>query len=91
MSKLNDLPFGKDDDGWDVGDTGQVGISLFGNAIQVWSAFQQRNDDVTIAEAAVAFRCTPQMVRAAVDAHPWMFVAGPDDDFSKQTIEHDGE
>ena len=32
-----------------------------------------------------------EMVRQAVEWHPWMLLSGPADDATKQTIEHDGE
>jgi hypothetical protein len=87
---IADLPFGSDPDSWNIEDSGNVGIQLFGNAVQVWTVMQNRSG-VTVAEAAAAFNCTPRMVRAAVDEHAWMDACGPDDDFTKQTIEHEGE
>lgn len=72
---------------WDQ-DTGKPGIALFGNAIQVWSILNGRK---SVADAAVAFNCSPQMVAAAVKHHYWMLLVGRGDDFSKVFIEHDGE
>ncbi len=63
---------------------GEPGVSLFGIAIQVWAIAQDRGG-VTINEAALAFNVRPDLIRQAVEDHPWMFV-GRDD-----VIEHEGE
>ena len=76
--------FGNEDNGWDIDDTGEVGVGLFAWAVQVWALCQDRAG-VTVAEAALAFNATPECVRAAVAWHPFMFL-GPAD-----SIEHDGE
>lgn len=87
MSKF----FGHDDDAWDH-DTGKPGIQLFGNAVQVWSILNANaGRPSTVAAAAEAFAIAPQMVLEAVAAHYWMYLEGPDDDFTKMTIEHEGE
>ena len=88
-TRWQDEPFGNEDDGWDVEDTGRVGISLFGKAVQVWAVYN--GDKVTVADAAKAFCTTSIKVRQAIEDHPWMFVSGPDRDPSKQFIEHEGE
>lgn len=75
-------------DEWDT-NTGRPGISLVANAIQFW-AIQQKKPP-TVREAALTFNCDDQMIRQAVEFHYWMFVTGPDDDPSKQIIEHEGE
>lgn len=62
---------------------GNICESEFANALSVWLAAQER-DGVTVAEAALAFNATPEVIRQAVDLHPWMFLAG-------DVIEHDGE
>lgn len=77
------------EDGWDQ-ETGKPGVGLFGNAVQVWS-ITQNHTPVTVAEAAAAFNVAPSMIVAAVKAHPWMFLEGQEGDFSKMTIEHEGE
>ena len=64
-------------------DTGNPGAMLFGDAIQVWSIAQQRRP-VTVDDAAAAFCVAPDLVREAIDWHPWMFVGGDN------TIEHEG-
>ncbi len=87
--KWRDLPFHGDDNEWNQ-ETGQIGILRFADAIATWSIFQNR-ERVTVAEAAVAFNCTPRMVREACNGNCWMTVSGPDDDFTKQIIEHEGE
>lgn len=87
---LHDLPFNPEDDyHWDP-ESGRPGIMQFASAVQIWSIWQPRSH-VTVAEAAAAFNCTGRMVRAAIEEHPWMFANGPDDDFTKQIIEHEGE
>lgn len=78
--------------GWDQ-DTQRPGISLFGNAVQTWAVMQDRSK-VTVAEAALAFNVAPRRIIEAVEQHYWMFIDGPVDygtDFSKLTIEHEGE
>lgn len=70
-------------------ETGQPGIFLFANALQVWAIRQDHL--VSVAEAAVAFRCPPLAIMEAVDRHAWMFLSGPDDDYSRLLIEHEGE
>jgi hypothetical protein len=77
------------DHGWDHG-TGAPTLTLMGHAIQVWSLLQQR-EVTTVAEAAIAFNVPAATIRAAVQEHMWMFLSGPDDEPSKQTIEHEGE
>lgn len=51
----------------------------------------QNREWVTVAEVAAAFNVPAARVHEAVEDHDWMFLAGPDDEPSKQTIEHDGE
>jgi len=63
-------------------ETGQPGIGLFANAVQVWSTAQGRA--VTVDEAALTFNVRPELIRQAVEWHPWMLLAG-------DVIEHDGE
>lgn len=63
---------------------GEPGISLFSNAIQVWAIAQDRGG-LTINEAALAFNVRPDLIRQAVEDHPWMFVGSGD------VIEHEGE
>lgn len=71
-----------DDLGWDH-DTGAPGLTLFSNALQVWCAMQDRTD-VTVDEAAVAFKVTPRQIKQAVNAHYWMYLEG-------DVIMHEGE
>jgi hypothetical protein len=59
------------------------GIALFRNAIQVWSLAQ--DDETTIERAAAVFNVKPDLVRQAVNAHDWMYVAAGD------LIEHERE
>ena len=67
--------------GWNH-DTGQPGIALFGNAVQVWAVAQNR--PVTVDEAALTFNVAPELIRQAVEEHGWMYLRG-------DRIEHDGE
>lgn len=69
-------------EGFDL-ETGDVRISHFANAVQVWALAQAR-DVVTVDEAAAAFNVTPEIIREAVDHHGYMFLDG-------DNIEHDGD
>lgn len=62
----------------------------FMTALQVWSFMRPSDTQATIREAADEFDVTDDVVRMAVDEHPWMFLGGPDDDPTKQYIDHDG-
>lgn len=81
------------EDGYDA-DQGKPGIGYVARAIQFWSI---QNYDAetftfpTVRETAEAFKMTDADVRAAIKWHPWMLLSGPDDDPTKQTIEHEGE
>lgn len=75
--------------GWDR-DTGNPGIMLFANAVQVWAVMQDKRP-ITVGDAAAAFNAETRRVAEAVREHPWMFLEGPDDDPARQTIEHEGE
>ena len=83
--------FGPEDDAWDQ-ETGKPGIALFGSAVQVWAFLnEEAGKSPTVAMAAKAFSVPPQMIMDAIEEHYWMFVTGPDDDFTKMRIEHEGE
>lgn len=81
------------DDGWDA-DEGKPGKSFVANAIQFWS-MQNFDSEAkrcpSVRETALAFKMTDTDVCAAVEHHYWMFITGPDDDPTKQFIEHEGE
>ena len=84
--------FGRDDDTWNHEDDGKIGVSLFGNAVQVWAIMNANSGrPTTVATAADAFFVSPLMIIEAIEAHAWMFITGPDDDFTKMQIEHEGE
>lgn len=68
--------------GWDP-DTGAPTVSMFANALQVWSACQNRQV-VSVAEACLAFNVHPELVREAVHVHPWLTL-------ENDAIEHEGE
>lgn len=74
-------------------DSVEVGIHQhqLGEAVSVWAWMQSSPTPQTVTAAAVAFNTTPELIRAAIEEHPWCFWSGPDDDPTKQTIEHDGE
>lgn len=80
--RWQDEPFGDDEEGWNLDNSGNIGVMTFANAVQVWSMFQDRPQ--TIEDAAKAFNCSSTKIAAAVKAHPWMFLNG-------DTIEHEGE
>lgn len=67
-----------------------IGWNSFGNALSAWVWMQARNKS-TVREASVAFNTSDAVIQAAVQDHMWMFITGPDDDPSRQIIEHDGE
>ena len=69
---------GPEDDG-----SGNPGVILFGNAVQVWAVLQDRI--VTVNEAALTFNAEPSLVRQAIEESAWMFVGEND------TIQHEGE
>lgn len=70
-----------------------VGIPFenFQTAVQVWSFMQAVDQPQTVADAAALFQVKPAVIVKAVEEHPWMYLNGPDDDYSKMIIEHDGE
>lgn len=85
--------FGPDPESWNIdagGDyAGLPGIGIFSDALQVWSVVQE--GPVSVASAARAFNCTAARIIFAVRRHSWMYLAGPDDDYEKLLIEHEGE
>lgn len=84
--------FGHEEDSWNHEDDGKIGVSLFGNAVQVWAMLNANASKPTsVTDAAAAFSVDPLMIIEAVNAHYWMFITGPDDDFTKMQIEHEGE
>lgn len=75
----------------DPGDEAGVFFDDFVVAVGVWSWMQQGDVPPTVRAAAQAFCVTDDVIRKAIDAHPWCFLSGPDDDATKQLIEADGE
>ncbi len=53
---------------------GEIAKTSFHQALAVWFACQDR--EVTVDEAAAAFRATPEVIREAVEAHYWLYLAG---------------
>lgn len=72
---------------------GETGIpwDAFVITLGIWSWMRPGEKQCTVREAAQAFDTTDAVIREAVEDHPWMFLYGPDDDPTKQIIEHDGE
>lgn len=62
----------------------------FITAIGVWVYVNEGRRYLTVAEAALVFNTTPELVREAVQTHPWLY-SRPHDDPAKQLIESDGE
>lgn len=71
------------------GDDAGVFMDGLGRALVTWAAMQDRT--VTVREAATAFNTTDAVIVEAIEDASWIFVHGPDDDPTKQTIELDGE
>lgn len=65
------------------------GIVITGNAIQLWATRQ--TDVVSVADAMKVFNMPGHKIIEAVDAHYWMFLAGPRDLYSKLMIHLEGE
>lgn len=82
------FPSGAEADEWHH-ETGLPGEALISNAIQVWATMNEGQQ--TVRAAAEAFNITDAQVRQAVEAHYWMYLDGPNDDPTKQVIQHDGE
>lgn len=94
MTKFEIARWAPDDEGWDIeeGGAGGPGIVLFARAVQVWAVLNApRLGEASVAAAAAAFNVEPGRVIEAVDWHPWMFLDGPDDDYTRLTIQHEGE
>lgn len=73
----------------DDGDDAGVFIDGLGRALVTWSAMQDRT--MTVADAAITFNTTPEIIREAIENTMWIGVYGPDDDPTKQKLELDGE
>lgn len=71
----------------------EAGITLthLCQAISIWSAMQGRT--VSVAETALAFNTTPDVVQHAVKEEGgfYLYLDGDDASPAEQTIEHDGE
>lgn len=61
-------------------------LTALANGVQVWSCQRHAAGDAetTVQQAAAVFRCTAAEIVAAVEGHPWMYLAG-------DVIEHEGE
>jgi len=66
---------------------------MFENFITAVGIYVYTNEDnrkVSIADIAMTFNTTPELVREAVAAHPWLYCQHNDDP-AKQIVESDGE
>lgn len=64
----------------------------FITALATWVYTNEGDYECTVAEAALAFNTTPELVREAIEGHPWLLLRGADEtDPTKQVIESDGE
>jgi hypothetical protein len=72
-------------------DEAGIMIDGLGAALVTWTAMQDRSP-ITVADAALAFNTTPEVIREAIEAACWIFIASRDDitDPTKQIIELDG-
>lgn len=62
----------------------------FITALQVWSWMRPSETPATVREAAQQFGVTDAVIQNAVRSSAWMALEGPNDDPTKQVIEHDG-
>jgi len=63
----------------------------FANAVQVWSSLQEP-EDVSVGTAALAFNCAAEIIKQAVEHHPYMYLSADEGDpLHEHKIEHDGE
>ncbi|WP_336802389.1 hypothetical protein [Kaistia sp. MMO-174] len=75
----------------DDSDEGGLSIADFCQSVATWSCMQLRS--VSVAEAALAFNTTPDVVQHAINEHGgfYLYLIGDDADPTEQFIEHDGE
>lgn len=77
-----------------AGDDDEAGIRLgdVGRAIMIWVAMNDGKSQVSVADAAMMFNTTPELVRAAIEEDPWATIIGADYvDPRRQIIVDDGE
>ncbi len=75
-------------------DEHEAGIFMadLGRALVIWTCMvAEAKDQVTVADAALAFNTTPEVIREAVDDALWIGYYGPPNDPTKQVLETDGE
>lgn len=75
-----------------AGPDDEVGITFdrFADAVSVWSWMQSRR--VSVAETAMTFSTSPEIIRKSVEEEPYLFLCGGDgQDPTQQFIEHDAE
>ncbi len=71
-------------------DEAGVGIDDLGRALLTWTAMQEKTP--TVADAAMTFNTSPEIIREAVEGAHWIFVSAPEGetDPTKQPLELDG-
>jgi len=69
-----------------------VGVMFddFVTAVGMYVYTNEGKRDVSVADVALTFNTTPELVREAVEDHPWLF-CHDDTDPAKQIIHSDGE
>lgn len=70
-------------------DTGAPNFYKFQGLVQAWSLFQV--GETSVAEAALALNVPASRIVEAASDHPYMYLTGPHDDYTRLIIEHDGE
>lgn len=75
----------------DPDDDAGVMMDGLGRALVTWAAMRDKHP-VTVADAALAFNTTPEVIREAVDNASWILIVNEDDpDPTRQLLELDGE
>lgn len=88
MSIFDRAKFSEEDEG--VG----VFISSLSSALTTWVCMNaEARDNISVADAAMAFNTPPEVIREAVEDGRWLFLATPESEMdpTKQFIEVDGE
>lgn len=77
----------------DMGDEPGVPWMVFAKGLSAWAFMQHEKlgRSPTVREASDSWHVTDATVREAASEDYWMSVEGPDDDPTKQTLEHDGD
>jgi len=89
MTTADDVKPWTDDDFMKPDDEAGIPFENFAQALPLWAWMQNRT--VSVAEAALAFNTSPDIIRRAFEDQPYAYLSGDDADPSQQFIEHDGE